>query len=187
MSTTTPSRRFSLQFANACLAKILPWLSPYAERIEVAGSIRRKCESIGDIDLVVIPKTVPISDLFGNPTGQRNKVAEEIRKTCLERGWPLVKDGAQYLVFESGGVQVDIWFGTPANFGTLWMCRTGSKDHNIWLASGAAKRGGHWHPHDGLTLGGKLIAAEEKEIYAALGLQYLFPEAREKNLPIIRP
>ena len=177
------SARFSLPFAEKCVARILAWLRPHAELIYVAGSIRRRCQSIGDIDLVIIPNTAAILDLFGNATGNRNLTSEEVRRTCLEKGWPMRTDGETCQIFESGGVQVDIWYATPETRGTVLMCRTGSKEHNIWLAATAAARGAHWNPHHGLKIGGKVIAATEEEIYSALGIDFLPPEARNHSFP----
>lgn len=183
-----PSKRFSLAFARKCCDKLVPWLEPFCLRLQVAGSVRRKCPTIGDIDLVCIPKTRDVMDIFGEPTGEtENLLGKEIHETCKEKGWVISKDGPQCIIFESAGVQVDIWMGKPTNWGTLLMCRTGSKEHNIWLAMGAEKRGGRWNPHDGLRLGGYNHAGTEEDIYKALGVPFLPPEARNCNFPFIRP
>jgi hypothetical protein len=166
---------------------ILEALRPMCERIEVAGSIRRGRPTVGDIDLVLLPKP-----------GAR----EAIRARCLQRA-RLVSEGEQTLVCEMvlparwqhpGGVlQLDLWFARPAeadllgarpgNWGTLLLCRTGSKEHNIRLAQRAATRGLHWQPHQGLFRGRELVAAEtEESIFDALGLQWIPPGFREGTL-----
>jgi DNA polymerase (family 10) len=185
MSSPEP-RRLPLDYARRCAERLTAWLTPFTERLEVAGSIRRKLPTCGDIDLVAIPRTAPQHDLIGDVMNTRNLMAEEIRRTCRDKGWLQVKDGENYVVFEANGIQVDIWFGTAATFGSLLMCRTGSKDHNIWLASAAGKRGGHWNPHHGLRLHGKVHGATEEEIYSALGVPYLVPEARNHSFPPVR-
>ena len=177
------SARFSLPFAERCLDRLLPWLCPHAELIEVAGSIRRRCQSIGDIDLVIIPKTTPETDLFGAATSHRNLTSDEVRRRCAELNWPMRTDGPNCQIFESAGVQVDIWYATPETKGTVLMCRTGSKEHNIWLADAAAARGAHWNPHHGLQIGGRVLAGTEDEIYRAIGIDFLPPEARNHSFP----
>lgn len=41
--------------------------------------------------------------------------------------------------FEADEKQVDIWYTDALRFGTVWLCRTGSKEYNIWLANAALK------------------------------------------------
>lgn len=185
--TPTPSKRFSLEFAQKCVDKLMPWFTSIAERVEVCGSVRRKRPNVGDLDFVMIPKNKPILDLFQNVAGMVNTTAVRIVAECATRGWIINKEGEQYISFMSNRVQVDIWFATPETLGSVVMCRTGSVQHNAWLASGALARGGHWHPHQGLTLGGKIHAATEREIYAALGVDFIPPEARDFDFPKIRP
>lgn len=60
--------RLPLDKAAPLAAKIADDLRPVCERVEVAGSVRRKCETVGDIELVVIPKYA--ADLFGEGKGQ---------------------------------------------------------------------------------------------------------------------
>jgi DNA polymerase (family X) len=179
------SRRFSIHFANACAERLIAWLTPHCERIHIAGSIRRKCSDIGDVDLVCIPKIQPFLDLFGAPMTPRNLTAHEIKRRCLAEAWLIIKAGPTYLVFEGGGVQVDLWFCTEETWGTVLMCRTGSKEHNIWLAGLARKRGGHWDPHHGLLLPGHRgqFSRTETEIYTAIGVGFIPPEARDRNFP----
>ena len=179
------SRRFTLHFANACAERLLAWLTPHCERIEVAGSIRRKCQDIGDVDFVCIPKMQAMADLLGNPETPKNLTAHEIKRRCLAEAWPIIKAGPTYLVFEGGGVQVDLWFCDEGNWGSVLMCRTGSKSHNIWIAGIAKNRGGHWHPHCGLQLPGRrtTIAKTETDIYSAIGVDFIPPEARDRHFP----
>jgi DNA polymerase/3'-5' exonuclease PolX len=129
---------------------------------------------------------VPVMDLIGNVIETRNLMAEEIRIRCNKEGWPIRTDAAKTFIFEHSGVQVDIWFSQPRSWGSLLMCRTGSVSHNVWLASGAKARGAHWDYSVGLVLQGKTYGATEKEIYEALGVKYLVPEARNHGYPTIR-
>lgn len=51
--------------ARALAEKVCHQLVPYCEKIKICGSIRRRKKEIGDIDIVVLPKTKPVKDLFG--------------------------------------------------------------------------------------------------------------------------
>lgn len=173
----------NLAFAQRCAARILERLSPFAERIEIAGSIRRGRPDVGDIDLVAIPKTRSVPDLFGNPVSVVNVLAAEVRDWVKVKGWKIEKDGPEYLVWNANSIQVDLWFTTPRTFGSVLMCRTGSKEHNVGLAMRALKVGGKWHPHLGLHLGGRLYGESEQEIYTALRIPFLDPKT-DRDAPL---
>lgn len=53
------NKRLSLEVATDLAARIAAELEPVCERVEVAGSVRRKRETVGDIEFVVIPKFSP--------------------------------------------------------------------------------------------------------------------------------
>jgi DNA polymerase/3'-5' exonuclease PolX len=86
------------------------------------------------------------------------------------------------MIVEHKGVQVDFYWARQESFGTYWMCRTGSREHNIWLAEIAKEAGGKWHPYVGLHLNHRVIAQTEADIYGALDLPFLDP-ATDRDLP----
>lgn len=170
----------TLEFAQRCADRLMDWLSPLAERIEIAGSIRRRRPDVGDIDLVAIPKVEMERDLLGSMQARRNLMAAEVRSRCGAEGWELQRDGEQCMIWVAKGVQVDLWFASHDTWGTLLLCRTGSRAHNIQLAMRAMDQGGKWNPHHGLFFGRTRIAASEESIYAALDLPMLDP-ARHRD------
>jgi len=160
--------------AKAYADKIVSELKPYCSRIEIAGSIARKAPVCHDVDIVCIPIDVP---------GLKKRTLAHAREICC---------GEQVFRVETTiGIQVDIYFAhagkpdmfrpLPSNWGTLMVCRTGSKEHNIKLCQQAATLGLHWDPHHGVfnKAGDCLAAATEKEVFAALETFYLPPEKRE--------
>lgn len=100
-------------------------LAPACHRIEIAGSLRRCVEMVGDIEIVAVPKLD--LDLFGNPVG----VGEVDR---LLAGWPLtlLKNGPKYKQFSFVGTagntyKVDLFLQPdPATWGVNMLIRTGS-------------------------------------------------------------
>jgi DNA polymerase (family 10) len=145
---------------------IVKKLSPFCQRIEVAGSIRRQRSFPRDIDIVLIP-----SDSW-------NLEAEVLN---LARPFKPKLNGEKLKRFSLNGVQVDLYYATEETWATLLLIRTGSAAHNIKLAALAKKRG--WHLcADGQGLfdeSGKRIAGESEEsIFKALGLDYVPPEKR---------
>jgi DNA polymerase (family 10) len=161
--------------------KIQEQLAPLCERIEIAGSIRRARPEVGDIDLVLLPKPGQLS---------------AIKARCTQR-CTMVRDGEQNCIYRltlSGGVeiQLDIFIARPAvsdllntapgNFGTLLLCRTGSKEHNIYLVEHAKRLGRRWNPYRGVIDEQQTVLASETEqdIFTALKLPWIKPEDRER-------
>jgi DNA polymerase (family 10) len=180
----------TLTHAQRCAEKLLLWLMPYCERIAVAGSIRRERLHPADIDLVCLPKELVEADLFGKVVRRTNLVQSEVMRRITAERWVLEKSGEAYMVWHAKGIQVDLWFCRRETWGTVFMCRTGSREHNIWLAEMAKASGGHWNPHRGLTLPSTTgtVGDTEEAIYAALGLPYVEPADRElPHLSGLRP
>lgn len=161
--------------------KIEGELLPFCERTAIAGSIRRRRPHVNDIDLVLLPKPGKLGSIKGR---------------CMMRGH-VVTDGDQnaiyrYRLADATELQLDIFFArpaasdlltaTPGNFGSLLLFRTGSKEHNIFLVEHAKRMGLVWKPYAGVfTIDGQCLAAEsEDEIFKALDLAWIKPEARER-------
>jgi DNA polymerase (family 10) len=83
--------------------------------------------------------------------------------------------------FVAKGIQVDLFFAAPDTWGSILVCRTGSKELNIWLAECARECGGKWHPTRGVYLGKSVSSRTEQEVYAAIGLPVIPPESRERS------
>jgi len=134
-------------------------------QIAVAGSYRRRKETIGDLDvLVTCTDSTKIMDRFV----KYGEVAEvlsqgETRSTVKLRG----------------GLQVDVRAVEPAAYGAALQYFTGSKAHNVELRKIAQDRELKLNEY-GLFKGTRRVAgATEAEIYAKLGLDWIPPELRE--------
>jgi DNA polymerase (family 10) len=181
----------NLSQARAYADKIVKWLDPYCERIEVAGSIRRERPICNDVDLVVIPKSEHKTDLLGAIESQRNLLHEFLTGYVADQDgkahWLAgqEKPDGRNLLLQLPRCQLDIFCATTQTFGSLLLCRTGSKEHNIWLASRATRFCCHWFIYAGLKVGGDaiashcLIAHSEEAIYEALKLPWIPPQERE--------
>ena len=157
--------------------RIAEELAPMCDRIEIAGSIRRRRPECHDIDIVLMPK---------------HGMQQKIRARCLRSSPAVNCDGDDNLQFViRGGVQVDIYYVVPATpdmfqrnptpWGTRLLCRTGSKQFNIWIVKQAAQQGLYWNPYWGLYRAGLNVAAEtEEEIFSALRIPFIKPEDRER-------
>ena len=138
-----------------------------AERVEVAGSLRRRRETVGDLDLLVTSSDPEkVFDAFS--------ALEEVRVVRL-------RGGTKETVVLANGMQVDLRVVEPAAFGAALQYFTGSKEHNVRLRSIARERGLKVNEY-GVYRGDERIAgASEEEVYAALGLSWIPPEIRENT------
>ncbi len=135
------------------------------EQVEIAGSFRRRRETVGDLDLLVSGGDVgAVMEAF---------TAHTSVASVLGRG------ETRSSVRLANGLQVDVRVVPPAAFGAALLYFTGSKAHNIELRKLAIENG--WSLSEyGLTKGDKVLAARtEEEVYAKLGLAWIPPEMRE--------
>ena len=135
------------------------------KQIEVAGSYRRRRETIGDLDvLVTCTDSAKVMDRFV----QYGEVADV-----------LSKGETRSTVKLRGGLQVDVRAVEPAAYGAALQYFTGSKAHNVELRKIAQDRELKLNEY-GLFKGTRRVAgATEAEIYAKLGLDWIPPELRE--------
>jgi DNA polymerase (family 10) len=140
--------------------------------VELAGSFRRRRETVGDLDVLVCGGAAAdvMAAFVGHPY-----VAE-----VLARG------DTKSSVRLGNGLQVDLRRVPEESFGAALVYFTGSKQHNIELRRIAIERGLSLNEY-GLTRGGKTVAARtEEDVYRALGLAWIPPELREAGDEIER-
>jgi len=139
------------------------------DEIDVAGSFRRRKETIGDLDIVVTcaPAKAPAVIARFGKFGEVAQVASqgETRST----------------VRLSSGLQVDLRVVEPSSFGAAMQYFTGSQVHNIELRKIAQAKKLKLNEY-GVFRGSKTISGRtEPEVYGALGLDWIPPEMRENR------
>ncbi len=193
------STGFPLEQAEMVARGIVEALRPHAERIEIAGSIRRRRPQVHDIDLVAIPRMTSIGSMFA---------PRDVRDTDFAHFFLRVLSGEDVVgekilrgevSLNVAGlpprIQVDCYIATAETWATLLLIRTGSAEHNIRLCQLAGRLGGKLHADgSGLELPGEYNAVlqrqetnvfypqSEEEIFARLGIAYLPPELREQGV-----
>jgi DNA polymerase (family 10) len=139
------------------------------KKIDIAGSLRRMKETIGDIDILALSnEPEQVMDFFV----QYPDVAEV-----------LVKGVTKSSVLLQDHLQVDLRVVEEKSYGAALQYFTGSKDHNVTLRGLAIKQGYKLNEYglfDKKTE--KYIAGKtEKEIYNKIGMSYIEPELRENR------
>jgi len=137
------------------------------KRINLAGSIRRKKETIGDVDILIIsPNPDKVMDFFTE--------LEEVKRVVS-------KGHTRSTIITIKNLQVDLRVVEKESYGSALQYFTGSKEHNIKLRSIALKKNWKLSEYGLIDKDStETIASEnEEDIYKALGLDYIEPELRE--------
>ncbi len=158
------TRRYKLSVAEAEADALAAYLKD-SGRVVVAGSYRRRRDTVGDLDVLVLAKH---GAAVGDRLTQYANVADVI-----------AHGPTRTTVVLRSGLQVDVRAVPEQSYGAALLYFTGSKAHNIALRNIANKH--KWKLNEyGLFAGRRRIAgATEEEIYEKLGLAYVPPEMRE--------
>ncbi len=164
---STNEKRIKLNTAEEFAEPILEFLKGIqgVQEAIVAGSYRRRKDTIGDLDILVTCKQAKtIMDRF---------VAYYEVESVVSKGH------TRATVILRSGLQVDLCVVPEESYGAALQYFTGSKAHNIAVRSLAVKKGLKINEY-GVFRGEKAIAGRtEVEIYAQVGLPYFEPELRE--------
>ncbi len=145
--------------------ELVEYLRDDVERIEYAGSLRRRKETIGDIDILAT----------GDPSVMDRFTAHDDVEEVLVKGE--TKSSVRLL----GAIQVDLRLVKPESFGSALQYFTGSVEHNIQLRRLANDQNYKLSEY-GLfeeETNERIEGETEEGIYDALGLQWIPPELRE--------
>jgi DNA polymerase (family X) len=167
-------------------------LLPHSEKIQIAGSIRRQKATVGDIEILYIPKQgnaqrpgeflpSPCEDLV--EIRVLELIAEaKIKLRPKSDGTHSFGPKVKLLQLLPCGTPVDLFRCTQDSWANNLLSRTGGKEHNIHLASTALRMGLEWIPFGPgfrrQDTGEILPVKKEEDAFALLGLPYLHPEER---------
>ena len=140
---------------------------PGVDQVVVAGSYRRRKETVGDLDILVsAAKSDKVMDTFVR--------YDEVRDV-------LAKGTTRGTVLLRNGLQVDLRVVAKKSFGAALYYFTGSKAHNISVRRRAQQRQLKINEY-GVYKGDKQIAGTtEASVFEAIGLPFIPPELRENT------
>jgi DNA polymerase (family 10) len=180
--------RLLLPEAQRAAEELEAVLAPHVRQMSWAGSLRRRRDTVGDLDCVAVP---------------RRGASAIARALLAEPGAePLARGERKVSVRRASGLQVDVRIVAPEEYGAALVYFTGSKAHNIRLRALAIQRGRRLNeyglfevveppePRRGKKgkakgakpepkLGRRVAGKDEAEVYRALGLPLVPPELRE--------
>lgn len=161
--------RLLIHDADALLADLVGRLRDVrgVQRLEPAGSLRRRQPTIGDLDLLAaVDDPAALID-----TLDRLPEVEKVLSAGTDKSSIVLRDGPQ----------VDLMVCPPAAWGTHLVHFTGNKEHNIALRGMALDRG--WSLSEKgfkvVETGELLLDVEEADVYERLGLPWIPPELRK--------
>lgn len=169
-------------------AQVIAWtvereLRPYCERIEIAGSIRRRKETVKDVEIVAIPKGGR-TNLLGDPMG--DSLTDYLASQLGKGHWqlrPNVKGittfGPANKLLTRDGFPIDVFSTTERNWGMAMFVRTGPAEWNIRAMQRFRKLGMEGHAYGSVTKDGQAIdCPDEATVFRLLGWLYTAPENR---------
>ena len=160
-------RRMKLDTAEEIAAPLLRYLEQCkgVRRVIIAGSFRRREETIGDLDILV--------------TAARGAHVIEAFAAYDEVSEVVSKGGTRSTVRLRSGIQVDLRVVPKVSYGAALHYFTGSKAHNIAVRKLAAKRGYKINEYGVFEDDRRIAGKTEQEVFASVGLAYIPPELRQ--------
>lgn len=137
---------------------------PGVDKVQTAGSIRRRQETIGDIDTLI--------------TAKHPKKVMEIFTRMPEVDEVLLRGPTKTAVRLKFGIQADVRILPPEDYGAALQYFTGDKNHNIETRKIAIKKGLKLSEYGIFRGKRKLGGKTEEEIYKILGMKWMEPELR---------
>ena len=177
MSTGT---RTPLGEAKAIAQDRVAQLAPHCSQIDIAGSVRRRCPTIGDIEIVCLPLCYDATPLFASGLA------------LVVNQWPEVKGELPCRYTQRilpSGMKLDLFMPDPDGYGLQLAIRTGSAEWShkrlatAWVRAGFKSEGGLLRRvlnTEGVqSLGPVVPCPTERELFDRIGLKWVEPEDRE--------
>lgn len=182
-------KKWPIDEAWSVALELTELFAAHAERICIAGSIRRRKPLVGDIELLAIPKMgVRQADMF---TTESFDTLHEFVGFLIAAGIlakrPNVNGAFTYglqnklLIHCASGIPVDLFSTTLEKWWVSLVVRTGSKETNLRLTIGAQALGRKLYAYGaGVTMpdGRLVLATSEQEVFQLCNAKYLDPENR---------
>jgi len=158
--------RISIGLALPVVDKIIDFIGPYADKVSVAGSLRRMKETAGDIDILAV-------------SSEADRAIEAFTGYSEAKEVSAKGETKASIIISEENLQVDLRVVGKESYGAALQYFTGSTAHNVKIRGLARNKGLKINEY-GVFQGEKVIAgAAEEDVYRALGLPWIPPELRE--------
>jgi DNA polymerase/3'-5' exonuclease PolX len=182
--------RVPISEARFVADQLLARFTSAVQRIEVAGSIRRGRQDVGDIEIVAIPiiRTEPDGFFGERRTNLLTVALDEMVATGMLQSHPTdPKRGERYSkLMHPSGLQLDLFSTTAESWGLIYLIRTGPADYSRQFVTDLRKRALHASEgqlHRGSMGCGSYVCEvvptpNEEDVYAAARWPFVAPHLR---------
>ena len=184
-------QRWPLADAECVAMTLCDLLENTCVRCVIAGSIRRRKPTVGDIQLLFIPhfadRQVP-PDLFPKRVSLADLQIEALLRTGTlakrlnKNGGTAWGEKNKLAVHVASGIPVDLFSATTENWFNYLVCRTGGTESNMALCNAAIAKGWKWNPYgtgfEKRAGYGRHVVTGERDVFEFVGLPYRVPEER---------
>ncbi len=160
-------QRFKWNEADDYVKPLTSYLEKKLKHVTVAGSYRRRKETLGDIDILA--------------TSANPDKAMDYFVSYEEKERIIAKGKTKSSIKLRSGLQVDLRIVDKKCYGAALLYFTGSKDHNIALRKIAIKKGYKISEYGMFEEGKNIAGRTEEEMYQQLNLRFIEPELRENR------
>ncbi len=188
--------KFERRLARDVADSIVQVLTPGCERIEVAGSLRRRQKLVGDIEILYIPKRglgTPAGSLFEEEMDLATEKIDHMEAARVLQRRQNINGAETYgaknklMRHCASGIPVDLFVTDQQSWFNYLVCRTGPAAFNIRVASRARELGWKWNPYNsgfsrtrtGSCVWEWRVIGSEEALFEFLGWEYLHPWERK--------
>ena len=188
-------RKYPLAKIKPFAQKLIDTLAPACERIELAGSIRRRKPMVGDVEIVLVSKQLEsgTADMFTGEFQTTPAIDGAVNELASRDDFELKKNGELYKKLEYlfimnkelHKIGIDIFIANSDNWGFIYALRTGSHEFNMQWAIRQLQGGqlpNEYRFRDGYlteAMTGKRIATPtENDVFSKVGIDPPPPELR---------
>jgi len=170
-----------LENAYPLAASLLKDLSQFCDKIEIAGSIRRRKQTVKDIEIVCIPKKISVPDgLFDSKYVRSPGFVKYLKRKTIIKGDP--EKGKYIKIFYNKDIKADIFCAHKENWGYIFAIRTGSAEFSHHILGKAWVKNGFRSTQGMLNKNGVAVPILTEERFFELlkiDSKYLNPKIRE--------
>ena len=186
-----------LREARGVAERLAELMSPFCARVEIAGSVRRSCPEVKDVELVAIPRWTErpgaAPSLFAAEAERVNLLHEWAVTEAAGAGvrwikpgtpdvvdWGPKPEGKYWRALVDDSIKLDLFLASAENYGLILAIRTGCAEFSQALMTYAKHRtpyhveGGYLRDREGAVL----ETPEERDVFKALKLDYVLPRER---------
>jgi DNA polymerase/3'-5' exonuclease PolX len=184
-----------LREAQKVAERLAGLMSPFCARVEIAGSVRRSCPEVKDVELVAVPRWEErpglVPTLFAEEAERVNLLHEWATTVAAGAGvrwikpgtpdvvdWAPKPEGKYWRALVEDSIKLDLFLASPENYGLIMAIRTGSAEFSQALMTYAKHRtpyhveGGYLRDREGAVL----ETPEERDVFKALKVDYVLPK-----------